>query len=305
MKMLKISQAVSCNSPAPGTPGEGWGGGCVGKCQSKSCCFGGTPSLALPRHTEGGNKKRRAISRCCGIVGFATVAMVAAISVAGDEDSKPAYLQSAEQIASQIAPANNEYAHKECFIKWKGVDGNAQYANRTDCSDFLNLLLEHDYGLTPTKLHKLTGHQRPTATVWFDSVGSEKASALLSPVASISDLRAGDLILVKYQPGEADTGHVMIVDAAPARHMESEPAVPGTKQWAVTVIDSSKSGHGPNDTRHQPDNTFARGVGRGVFRLYTKPDGSVAGYAWSLVKKSKFVSVDEHAVRLARITPPK
>jgi hypothetical protein len=236
---------------------------------------------------------------------FTIVALFAACSAIRADETKPAHLTAAEQIATQISADNNEYAHKDCFIKWKGVDGNAQYSNRTDCSDFLNLLLEHVYGLTQTKLHKLTGHSRPTATVWFDSVDSDKAASLLKPVASVADLRPGDLILIKYQPGEADTGHVMIVDAAPMQRQESLPLVPGTRQWAVTVIDSSKSGHGPTDTRHKEDNTFARGVGRGVFRLYTNADGTVAGYAWSVVKKSKFEPQSEHAVRFARIIPPK
>jgi hypothetical protein len=235
----------------------------------------------------------------------AIIVLLGALPSAHADEAKPAHVQAAEQIAAQISAADNEYAHKDCFIRWKGVEGNDRYANRTDCSDFLNLLLEHVYGLTPAKLHTLTGHSRPTATVWFDAVDNVKAASLLKPVANIADLRAGDLILIKYPPGEADTGHVMIVDAVPTQRQDSLPLIPHTQQWAVQVIDSSKSGHGPTDTRHQSDNTFARGVGKGLLRLYTNPDGSVAGYAWSVVKKSKFEPMSEHAVRFARITPPK
>ena len=236
------------------------------------------------------------------LMAFTIVALLGA-SVASGGESQPAHWQAAEEIATHIAPADNAYAHKDCFIKWKGPDSD-RFENRTDCSDFLNLLLEHVYRLTPAKLYRLTGHQRPTATAWFDAVGTDKAAGFLAPMTNVPDLRIGDLIFIKYPPGEPDTGHVMIVARTPIERQESLPLVPGTKQWAVQVIDSSKSGHGPTDTRHQTDNTFARGVGKGLFRLYTNADGSVAGYSWSVVKKSKFVPVSEHAVRFARITPP-
>jgi len=43
-------------TPAPGTPGEGWGGGCVEGPFAKSKASPRTPSLTLPRNTEGGKK---------------------------------------------------------------------------------------------------------------------------------------------------------------------------------------------------------------------------------------------------------
>src|SRR5436853_3738160 len=39
------------NSPSPGTPGEGWGGG-----SREGLSFDTTPSLTLPRSTGGGDK---------------------------------------------------------------------------------------------------------------------------------------------------------------------------------------------------------------------------------------------------------
>ena len=83
--------------------------------------------------------------------------------------------------------------------------------------------------------------------------------------------------------------------------MASEPIQPGTRQWEITVIDSSKRGHGPTDTRHNPDGTFCRGVGKGILRLYTDEDGTLVGYSWSTLKVSKFEPVSEHPMIVARL----
>jgi hypothetical protein len=128
----------------------------------------------------------------------------------GDTDSI-AHLRDAESIAHEIDAAHNEYAHQDCFIRWKGEDGAKIYENRTDCSDFLNLLLEHSYHITPDDLYRLT------------------------------------------------------------------------------------------DTRRQPDGSVATGVGEGILRLYSNPDGSIAGYAWSVLGRSKFQSRDVHKIVIGRI----
>jgi hypothetical protein len=83
------------------------------------------------------------------------------------------------------------------------------------------------------------------------------------------------------------------------------PHVDGATQWAVTVVDSSESGHGPSDTRHKKGagGHDHDGLGRGVFRIYTNTDGGVAGFAWSTSKASRFVApADEHLV-LGRLVP--
>jgi hypothetical protein len=218
------------------------------------------------------------------------------------EPAMPAHLRAALEIATQIKAADNEYAHADCFIHWKGVDGADKFANRTDCSDFFNLLLEHSYSYTSKDFKAWTGATRPTATLWYDAAEKGTAKGILSPLKKVSDLLPGDLIFIKYPPGEADTGHVMLVAAAAKARAASEPVETGTRQWEIGVVDSSKSGHGTTDTRHNADGTYSQGVGKGIWRLYTKDDGTPAGYAWSTLKASKFVPVSEHAVILARLS---
>ena len=66
------------------------------------------------------------------------------------------------------------------------------------------------------------------------------------------------------------------------------------------MIDESKSGHGPNDTRRGPDGKFRGGLGRGVVRLYTRADGTLAGYAWSTFGNSKFHGDHERGLAVGR-----
>jgi hypothetical protein len=222
-----------------------------------------------------------------------------------DDVSRPAHLAAAEEIATQIAPEDNDYVYKDIYVHWKGVHGETKYGNHSDCSGFFDLLLEHSYAIKSAQLKQWTGHTRPTAAVWFDAVTKSSALPILTPVTAMDKVIPGDVILIKYQPGEQkDTGHVMIVDSAPQPRESSAPEVEGTTQWELRVIDSSKSGHGPHDTRHRDDGTFSRGVGMGVFRFYTSSDGAIAGYSWSTLKASKFEPVSEHQVLLARVIPP-
>jgi len=250
-------------------------------------------------------RSRISLSVLFAIILPGIMALVAGGETAADQgEGMPAHLRAALEIAMQIQAADNEYAHKDCFIRWKGFNGADRYANRTDCSDFLNLLLEHVYGFTRKDFKAWTGAERPTAADWYDTAANRGAREILKTVTSLEDAQPGDLIFIKYPPGEADTGHVMLIAGMPKKRAMSEPLEAGTHQWEVAVVDSSKSGHGTTDTRHNADGTFSRGVGKGILRLYTNEDGTLAGYAWSTQKVSKFVSVSEHAAVLVRLSPP-
>jgi hypothetical protein len=97
----------------------------------------------------------------------------------------------------------------------------------------------------------------------------------------------------------------MLVEGLPKRRKATEPLVEGTEQWEVVIIDSSKSGHGVTDTRHKMgvDGKDHDGLGRGVLRLYTAPDGKVAGFAWSTMKVSQFKTPDDEDLVMGRLVP--
>jgi hypothetical protein len=232
-----------------------------------------------------------------------TIALCLCFMVAGASDSDysaPPHLRQAVLIAHEIDQSHNAYAHKGCFIKWKGEDGVTEYENRTDCSDFLNLLLEHTYHFTDQQMKGWTGHERPLATTWYQTISASKGFEIISQVPEI---RPGDVLAVKFPPGENDTGHIMIAAGIPQPRPESAPIEPGTRQWELDIVDSSKSGHGKNDTRRLPDGTFAHGVGEGTIRLYSNSDGTIAGYAWSVLPASTFDPANVKRIVVGRLEP--
>jgi hypothetical protein len=245
-------------------------------------------------------KDWRLIFYCIALISLLFLLDIAAADDAGS--SIPAHLAVAQAMVADLQPDQNEYAHKNCFIHWKGSDGATAYANRTDCSEFINLLMEHTYGVTVADFQKWTGHRRPTAATWYDAIKTGQAAAALSPVARFGDVRPGDIIVIRYPAGEEDTGHMLIVAANPVARRATAPLVDQTDQFEVQVIDSSKSGHGKTDTRHHADGSFGQGVGRGVFRLYVGSDGRLAGYAWSTFANSQFKPASEHPLLIARLT---
>ncbi|WP_213952763.1 MULTISPECIES: NlpC/P60 family protein [unclassified Variovorax] len=203
----------------------------------------------------------------------------------------------AVDLVQQLDLSNTDYAHGQGSVSWTGV-----VASHTDCSGFIDHLLMHVDGYSADDFKRWFGSRRPTAERYHDAVLEGRGFVAL---AAVSDLQPGDVIAVKYLTRHDNTGHIMMVVNAPTKMSGTKPFVIGTDQWAVDVIDSSESGHGPTDTRHKrgADGHDHDGLGRGVFRLYTGSHGEVAGFAWSTLAASRFIAPDdEHAV-LGRFIP--
>ncbi len=166
----------------------------------------------------------------------------------------------------------NEYGSSPTFLRW----GDPTREARTVCGSFVTRVMEHAYGLSAGDVHRWLGAGGSDAVEWWAAVVHENGFHHLHRV---DEIRAGDLLAVKYNDGSKDTGHVMIADEAPSRMSASSPIVKGTDQYRVAVIDSSASGHGPEDTRHKVGEGFTGGIGRGTVRLYADPKGRIVGYA--------------------------
>src|SRR5262249_13934167 len=122
-------------------------------------------------------------------------------------------------------------------------------------------------------------------------------------IIEFKDARPGDLLAIKYVTKKTDTGHVMLAASAPMKIAPKKPIFGDTEQWEISVIDSSKSGHGPTDTRHKngengKDHT---GLGEGVLRVYTQTDGKIAGFTWSSLAVSPFLSPQEENLVVGRL----
>ena len=120
-------------------------------------------------------------------------------------------------------------------------------------------------------------------------------------ITNLSQALPGDVIAGKYPPCAEATGHVMFVAAVPMPREATAPIIAGTQQWDVQVIDSSSSGHGPNDTRRKPDGKYRNGLGTGPIRIYTDAQGAIAGYAWSSASASEFYPVSKRHLEIGRL----
>jgi hypothetical protein len=211
-------------------------------------------------------------------------------------------LEWASVLVRELQPEDTSYQHHQDFVKWKGENGAEGYESRTDCSGFLNALLERAYGLTPDNFERLFGKRRPLAVEYFEAIQQQKN---FRRITSEQDVRPGDVIAIRYPPGTNDnTGHILLIAGLPVRHKASKPEIEGTEQWEISVIDSSESGHGKTDTRHRPDATFGQGVGQGILRLYTRPGGEIIGYTWSIFAVSDYYDQTTRQLVIGRFNLP-
>jgi hypothetical protein len=212
----------------------------------------------------------------------------------------PKHLEEAQELVKHLGLTETEYRHKDTVVRWKGLDGAIRYEARTDCSGFIDALLEHSYGLTRADFKKWTGRARPLANTYYAVIDQGKG---FTKVDKVQDIQPGDILAIRYPAGADDTGHVLLVSRAPLRRAASAPLEAGADQWELQVIDCTRSGHGKTDTRYKPDGTFTGGVGAGTFRLYTDKAGKFAGHTWSTAAKSEYRSQRDRPIVAGRFDP--
>lgn len=208
--------------------------------------------------------------------------------------TKTTHIQWAQDVALNVSAAYNVYGGNPNYIKWPGINNAVNYENRTECASFVTRVLKQAYGLTDSDFKAWMGSASPTAAKYHDVIN---AANRFQPLVNILDLRAGDLIAVKYPAGSAVSGHTMIALGIANLRTSTAPLVDGTYQYEVPVVDSSQSGHGSTDTRRKADGFWQQGVGIGVFRIYADALGTVKGYTWSNYTNSTYYKMaDRHLV---------
>lgn len=194
------------------------------------------------------------------------------------------------------------YRHKPTVVTWAGVNGATEYASFADCSGFLNALLSQAYGLTREDFEAWLQTRRSLAKHYFDAIrGGNK----FNRIRRIGELHPDDIIAIRYPngvPGD-NTGHVLLVVEPPTPRTAGRPVVPATTQWLVHVADSSRSGHGTQDTRRLSTGGFHAGAGAGFLRLYADADDKVVGYTWSGSSRSVFYDRTTRPLVVGRLRP--
>ncbi len=259
-------------------------------------------TLAVCGPVQAATHKPKKPPRTTTTIAVAVTAPAPRPDTTASEQATRTPIEWASELVNNITDAQTDYDHGIGPVTWSGSNGATLYESRTDCSGFILALYQQAYKVTPARLGTWLGKKRPLAANFVDAINAGHGYAA---VTNISDVQPGDLIAVRYlNPGQGDnTGHLLLVESAPAPHTASKPFIDGTSQWDVAVIDQSSTGHGPTDTRHHPDKTFAPGIGRGTIRIYTDFGGTPAGYAWSDITVSPYYPQAERPLIIGRLDP--
>jgi|GEM_PF-361654 len=219
------------------------------------------------------------------------------------ESSGPAILlAAAEQLLRDTAPEATIYKHNAPEVHWREGAEDAAFC-RTDCSGLLLALMEHCYPGTydAAVYQRWLGARRPNAGRFYEAIAAQRG---FRRVPTLAGVQPGDIIAIQFPPHSSNSGHTMLATEPP--HPSASPVAPvieGTAQWQLTVLDASAAGHGPGDTRFLGPGKMRTGLGKGILRLYVKPDGTLAGYTMSPDAKASFYPVDVRPIAIGRFEP--
>jgi hypothetical protein len=172
-----------------------------------------------------------------------------ALAVIAQQWAEPRFVVAADAAEQDLhLVKETHYQHKTHIDKAAGVFD-------LDCSGFVDHLLKQ---VAPQQYDRLPiepGHTRPRAEVYYQFFVelAQTPKPGWKAVSRFAELRRGDLIAWKKETAAqetGDTGHVMVVGAAPTRL--------GNGSYRLTIYDSTKGPH-DNDTRAPG----ADGIGRG------------------------------------------
>lgn len=208
----------------------------------------------------------------------------------------------ADLLIQNVSEANNIYStlNSGDLVSWAGVNGALTYNCKTDCSGLIKNLLKQTYGYTDTYFKSWTGLTNPFASTFYNEI---KAKDHFSQVSTVTSIIRGDIIAIKYPSTSTNTGHIMLVASAPILRTSTSPLISSTKQYEVSVLDASSSGHGSFDTRYISTGNFNDGIGRGIFRLYANSKGAIVGYSWSTYSTSDYYSQSARPLIVGRLIP--
>jgi len=198
----------------------------------------------------------------------------------------------AQQLVADLSQANNSYGRSPLVVQWKGVDGASISRNHSDCSSLITALWRRAYGLDAVELRRWLGRASPQAKHYHAAITQANR---FQRILQVSAIQPGDLLASLYQqPRPGATGHLML---AAGRPTPAGACWSGRCAYRLVVIDSSRSGHGPMDTRGG-----GSGVGRGVIQLLTTVDGQLMGFRWSESQTSRWRLAPKESLVVGRFS---
>jgi len=180
----------------------------------------------------------------------------------GSPGSRARFLEEVRRVIS--AARSSRYSHTTEIDEQAG-------SFALDCSGFVDYALSRS---APAALAALPRsppkHPRPRAEDFVK--GFTSGASPWKVVNRASDLEPGDVVawLKPADSTSKNTGHVMVVNAAPHQL--------GGSEWAVPIADSTALRHGSSDSRAP---TKATGVGQGTIVLLVDGNGAPTSFRWS------------------------
>ncbi len=238
----------------------------------------------------------------------ATNALPASVSPAAPAQSlvAPTHLALMRGLVRDVPPGATKYQHNPTVVIWEaGPDGGP--ACRADCSGLLNEVFKRSFGLSDQDLTEWLKSKRPLAMHYHLAIRDRRG---FDRIEDFALTRPGDVIATRYEPGAGNSGHVMVVDEPPQREARGarEPGgevVPfDAALWRVRVIDASRTGHGPGDSRFVGDRRVRNGLGSGYFRVATDPRGEVVAHAFGTASTDAWHSVNKRPLMVGRVLRP-
>ncbi|GIH24641.1 hypothetical protein Aph01nite_29510 [Acrocarpospora phusangensis] len=215
----------------------------------------------------------------------------------------------------------NTYSNSTPLLTW-GTNGTpTSYRNRSRCASFVTEVFKHTFSwATPSYFQTSFGSTSPFAADYYNTIKTASVSDHFARIGSVSILRRGDIIAIKYNDGGSGgsgeaTGHVMIVQD---KHQYDRDGDPDTTEWAVRVVDSTSNPHGAAetaqpgspylsypDTRSVPvfgsagDDEEYNGAGRGWIFIQVV-NNRATGYWWG-ANENTFYSVANRPMAMGRV----
>ncbi len=161
------------------------------------------------------------------------------------------------------------------------ADGGNDLKALTDCSGFISYLVHTVAPRHYTVVRsREPGHSYPQAKVWatfFTEMDDDQVHDGWIRIRRWRDLKPGDIIAWKAGKAKAggNTGHVMMVQRAPATVQESN----GYRYIEVSVIDASSVYHfAPESLPPRAHQKHRNGLGVGCIRIVLSNDDTPIGY---------------------------
>lgn len=183
-------------------------------------------------------------------------------------------------MVEHLKQEENTFGEGQAFVSSDGTRA------RTRCSSFITVLLNRAYEIHPLIWASYFNRDSPFARDYHNAI----LSGVVPQVDNLEDVRPGDLVSIAYEEDRNDphgfTGHSAIVADRPWK--TSEMVGEGQVNWAVPVLDSSRTSHGPGDTRFTAHGEVG-GIGIGTMRVRATVEGVPLGYNWSLRSASEYL----------------